>query len=214
VQTTGQAAVARKAAEVQPGTLRHQVLLVAQKFKSSWVELGALLVKVRDGNLWQEWGYPSFEDYCTKELRIKRQTALKLTNSYGFLARHEQQLLAGQDGSRAQAPKEEPPAFEVVSVLADAEDRGQLSEKDYQSLRETIWDDERPAPTVARELAQRFPSPPRPAPPADLVVRRLAVLARRLASELKGCRKVPAAIAERAGALAEDVEELAAQEKG
>ncbi len=214
MQTTGQAAVARKAAEVQPGTLRHQVLLVAQRFKSSWVELGALLVKVRNGNLWQEWGHASFEDYCASELRIKRQTALKLTNSYAFLARHEQQVLAGQDGSRAPAPKQESPAFEVVSVLADAESRGQLSEKDYQSLRETIWDDERPGPAVARELAQRFPPPPRPAPPAEMVVRRLAVLARRLASELKGCKKVPAAIAERAAALAEDVEELAAHENG
>lgn len=216
MQTSGQAAVIKKAAEVEPGTLRHQVLLVAQKFKSSWVELGALLVKVRNGNLWEEWGYKTFEDYCAKELRIKRQTALKLTNSYAFLARHEKELLEppkSPSGPRAREPLKEPPAFEVVSVLADAEGRGQLSEKDYQSLRETIWEDERPAPAVARDLAQRFPAPAKPAPPSDLVVRRLAVLARKLASELKGCKKVPAAVAERAAALAEDVEELAAQEK-
>jgi hypothetical protein len=42
-------------------------------------------------------------------------------------------------------------------------------------------------------------------------LRRLAQSAKRLASELKGCRKVPAAVTERAFALAEDVEELAAQ---
>ena len=41
----GQAAIAKKASELEPGTLRHQVLLTAQKFKSSWVELGALLVR-------------------------------------------------------------------------------------------------------------------------------------------------------------------------
>jgi hypothetical protein len=216
VPTSGQAAVAQKAAEVEQGTLRHQVLLVAQKFKSSWVELGALLVKVRNANLWEEWGYKSFEDYCGKELRIKRQTALKLTNSYAFLARHEQELIEPERHGRSpqQEKIKEPPAFEVVSVLADAAGRGQLSDKEYQSLRESIWDDERPAPAVARDLAQRFPAPAKPAPPADLVVRRLAVLARKLASELKGCKRVPAAVADRAAALAEDVEELAAQEKG
>ncbi len=215
MQTSAQAAVARKAAEVQAGTLRHQVLLVAQKFKSTWVELGALLVKVRNGNLWEEWGFKTFEDYCAKELRIKRQTALKLTNSYAFLARHEKELLEPKSASesRAQESLKEPPAFEVVSVLADAEGRGQLTEKDYQSLRETLWEDERPAPAVARELAQRYPAPAKPAPPADLAVRRLAAMARKLASELKGCSRVPSAVAERAAALAEDVEELAAQEK-
>ena len=161
MQTSGQAAVAQKAAEVEPGTLRHQVLLVAQKFKSSWVELGALLVKVRNAKLWEEWGFKSFEDYCGKELRIKRQTALKLTNSYAFLARHEQELIEPERHGRSsqQEKIKEPPAFEVVSVLADAEGRGQLSEKEYQSLRESIWDDERPAPAVARDLAQRFPAP-------------------------------------------------------
>jgi hypothetical protein len=48
-------------------------LVTAQKFKSSWVELGALLVKVRHEGLWEEWGFAGFEEYCSKELRLKRQ---------------------------------------------------------------------------------------------------------------------------------------------
>lgn len=208
MQTSGQAAVAIKAAEVEPGSLRHQALMCAQKFKSSWVELGALLVKVRNAGAWGEWGFKSFEDYCSKELRIKKQTALKLTNSYAFLARHEKRLL---DPPEAQAPARPvpPPAFEVVSVLAGAEERGQLKEEDYQQLREKLWGDERPANQVARELSERFPPPPKPPPPVDLVMRRLAASARKLVADLGACDKVPEAVVERAAALAADVEELA-----
>lgn len=220
METIGQAAVARKVSEVEPGTFRHQVLTTAQKFKSSWVELGAQLVRVRNSGAWQEWGFESFEDYCSKELRIKKQTALKLTASYGFLSRHERGMteryeraapvaVPDPDSEEMQAPSRPAPAFEVVSVLAGAEERGQLGEKDYQELRDTIWNDERPVTQVARELSQRFPAPPKPPPPADLQLRRLASATRKLAAELKGCERVPAAIAERAAALADDVEELA-----
>jgi hypothetical protein len=40
-------------------------------------------------------------------------------------------------------------------------------------------------------------------------VRRLAQTARKLASELAGCRRIPNAVAERAAALAEDIEDIA-----
>ncbi|MBI5547876.1 MAG: hypothetical protein HY901_28670 [Deltaproteobacteria bacterium] len=210
MHSKGQAALADIASELEPGTLRHQVLQTAQKFKSSWVELGALLVRVRNEGTWEQWGFKTFEDYCAKELRIKRQTALKLTNSYAFLAKHEKSLFASQAHDEPPPPEREAPAFEVVSVLAGAEERGQLSDQDYKELREKIWSEEKPT-QIARELAERYPPPPRPPPPVDLVVRRLAAAARKLATELGNCRKVPAAVVERAQALADDVEELASK---
>ena len=208
MQTKGQAAMAEKAAELTPGSLRHQVLQTAQRFKSSWVELGALLVRVRNEGAWEDWGFKTFEDYCSKELRIKRQTALKLTNSYAFLARHERSLF---DTEQPPAPQQDAPAFEVVSVLAGAEQRGQLSDRDYRELRERIWDDSEKPAQIARELAQRYPEPPKPPPAPDLVLRRLALAARKLAADLKGCKRVPEAVAHRAEALAADVEEIASK---
>ncbi|MGC4113724.1 MAG: hypothetical protein QM765_03500 [Myxococcales bacterium] len=189
MQTKGQAAMAAKAAELTPGSLRHQVIQVAQRFKTSWVELGSLLVRVRNEGAWEEWGYKTFEDYCSEELRIKRQTALKLTNSYAFLARHEKSLF---DAEKPPAPDQDAPPFEVVSVLAGAEQRGQLSDKDYKELRERIWDDEQQPKEIAKELAQRYPEQPKPAkaaPTPDLLLRRLALAARKLAADMKGCKR-------------------------
>ncbi len=198
---------------VEPGSLRHQVMLTAQKFKSSWVELGSLLVRVRRDGGWRDWGFSSFEEYCTKELRLKRQTAEKLTASYSFLTRHERDFADAtiqlhSESPRSALPPREAPAFEVVSVLARAEESGQLGEEDYQALRESIWSDARPPAQVARELSKRFP-PPAPEPPASGEgIARLVQSAKRLAQALSSCEAIPSAIAERAEALHQDLLEL------
>ena len=105
------------ALDVPPGSFRHTVLTAARKFKSTWVELGKLLVQVRDGAQHEGWGYPTFEAYCAKELRIRKATADKLTRSFSFLAKHEPKAMGSEEIARTA------PAFEVVEVLADAEAR-------------------------------------------------------------------------------------------
>lgn len=202
---TAQEVISRKALEVEPGSFRHTVLLAARRFKSSWVELGKLLAKVRLEKAHEAWGYPTFEAYCLAELRIKKQTADKLTRNFGFLEKHEPQVM------RAPELAEAAPAFEVVEVLAQADQRGQLSADDYRSIRDSIWNQEKPTSTLRRELEARFPAPevPREAP-AEL--KRLWTQARRLATDLHSSASVPSAIRERADALASDLEALAAEQ--
>lgn len=163
--------------------------------------MGKLLIKVRDLASYEEWGYSTFESYCAQELHIRKQTALKLTRSFSFLRKHEPKELHSQDlVDRA-------PAFEVVEVLAEAEERGQLSASEYRAIRDSIWDPQRPSSELKRELAQRFPRPP---PPARGELRQIAMAARRLVRQLEGCQ-VPRATVERADALASELEELASK---
>lgn len=201
--STAEEVISKKATEVEPGSFRHTVLLAAKRFKSSWVELGKLLSRVRHEGLWEGWGYPSFESYCLAELRIKKQTADKLTRNFGFLEKHEPQVM------RTPELAESAPAFEVVEVLAQAEERGQLSASEYKSIRDSIWNQEKPTSELRRELVERFPAPePQVEPVAEL--KRLVSTAKRLAAELHSNRRVPAAIRERADALVGDLEELVA----
>jgi hypothetical protein len=194
----------KKALEVPPGSFRQAVVLAARRFKASWVELGKLLVKVRNEALYEDWGYPSFEAYALGELRIRKQTADKLTRSFSFLDRHEPQRMA-----RLEAAEEAPP-FEVVEVLAQAEERGQLTAQEYKSIRDAIWNPDKPPGELRRELVERFPPPK--APTSDLAaLKRLWGLCRRLAAELHAHKQVPKAVAERAEALAEDLEALLAK---
>ncbi len=185
---------------VPPGSLRHQVLQASKRFKATWAEMGKLLVRVRDEAAWEGWGYDSFETYCSKELHIRKATVDKLTRSFSFLARHEPNVVEAEDF------QERVPAFEVVEVLAEAEQRGQLSEAEYTAVRDSIWDPARPAAELKRELVERFPRPP---PPEDLTLRRFAAAARKLAGELQASGAVPAGVMEKAAALAGELEALA-----
>lgn len=200
---TAEEVISRKVSEVEPGSLRQTVLLAAKRFKSSWVELGKLLAKVRNDGAYQEWGYPSFETYCLSELRIKKPTADKLTRNFGFLEKHEPQVM------RTPELAEAAPAFEVVEVLAQAEERGQLSATEYKSIRDSIWNQEKPTSELRRELVERFPAPEVKGD-SSAELKRLWASSKRLAAELHSNRKVPASIRERADALAGDLEELVA----
>jgi len=198
---TAEDVITNKASEVPPGSFRHTVLLAAKRFKSSWVELGKLLTKVRNDALFQEWGYPHFEAYCLAELRIKKNTADKLTRNFGFLEKHEPEVMKTPELAEAA------PAFEVVEVLAQAEERGQLSASEYKSIRDSIWNQEKPTSELRRDLVQQFPAPEVKTDSTG-EIKRLWSLAKRLSAELHSNRKVPGAVRERADALAQDLEEL------
>jgi hypothetical protein len=185
---------------------RQTVLTSARRFKSTWVELGKLLIQVRDEALFQEWGFDSFESYCYKELHIRKATAMKLTRSFAFLAKHEPKTAVSEQAAN------HAPAFEVVEVLAQADERGQLSADEYKNIRDSIWNPEKPVAELKRDLEERFPRPVHETG-TTFSASRLAAQARRLADALSATKQLPRAIAERAGALAEEVEEWAAQEK-
>lgn len=181
--------------------LRASVAAAARRFKSSWFELGRLLFQVRAADAWQPWGFDSFDAYCTRELHIRRATAEKLLRSYGFLQRHERAAPESVEvGERA-------PPFEVVTVLADAEERGQLTDRDYARVRDSIWDPGRTPSELRRELTERFPAPERSVDEASQLLR-FARAARRLATELRASKQIPAAAKRTAEALAEELESL------
>jgi hypothetical protein len=190
------------AARVSEEAFRHTVLVAANRFKATWFELGKLLIKVRDDALFEPWGYETFEDYCWKELRVRRNTALKLTRSFAFLSKYEPKAVQNEEvADRA-------PPLEVVEVLAGADERGQISADEYRSIRDSIWEEEKPTPELRRELLQRFPRP-EVTVTYETQLRRFAQNAKKLAADLRSNRRVPRAIVDRAAALAEDLEELA-----
>jgi len=197
-----EAATSALSEELPSSSLRQTLLVTARRFKSIWFELGALLVRARDQASYQQWGYPTFEDYCWKELRLRRQTVLKLTRSYSFLSKHEPKAALSQQ-LRQRAPR-----FEVVEVLAEAEEKGGLSPEEYQAVRDSIWSSDKPVSELKREFFERFPAlgssgDARPRP------QRLAYASRKLADGLRAYRGAPRAMVERAEALAEDLEEWA-----
>ncbi len=186
-------------------SMRRRVLECARRFKASWVDLGRMLSEVKREELWREWGYASFDVYCAKELFIRKQTAEKLTMSYGFLSRHEPSIVRGE------APRPAP-SFEVIEVLSRAEAAGRLPETGWEDMREDILDRPPSPAALQRQLSERYGAVPRPVPgprgSEDERLRKLLAMARRLASACAAEEEVPRAVSERARALADDIAEL------
>ncbi len=198
--------LAARAEDLPEGSMRRRVLEGARRFKSAWVEFGRLLSEVKRSGAWREWGHPSFERYCSKELFLRAATADKLTASYGFLERHEPQLARPAAEGRA-------PPFEVIEVLSRAEAAGRLPEDGWSDLREEVL--ERPPTPAAlnRQLTQRYGAPEPRKGPADAGedgVKKLAALAHRLAAACAAEERVSRAVVERARALADDLDDLLA----
>ena len=189
--------------ELPEGSLRRKVLESARRFKASWVDLGRMLAQVRREGSWQEWGWSSFEDYCTKELFLRRATAEKLALSYGFLEKHEPEM------ARARELRSAPP-FEVIEVLSRAEAAGRMDGAAWGEMRAEVMDGEAGKAEVSRKIAERFGPPPKPPQPsAEERVARIAGLARRLAEACEGERQVPAALRRAASDLADALDRLA-----
>ncbi len=194
--------LAARATDLPEGSAQRNVIEGARRFKAAWVEFGRLLSEVKREALWREWGYPSFERYCAKELFVRPATAEKLTRSFGFLERHEPELTRSQGEPRA-------PPFEVIQVLSRAEDAGRLSQAGWRELRDDVLDRPTTPSAVERRLAERFgPLPASPTPRKGERLEKLAAAARRLADACEGESAVPRPVAQRAADLAGEIDAL------
>ena len=158
---------------------RADMLRRVRAFKSSWLELGQSLAQVRKGRSWERWGYGSFEDYVSRELHLKRETADKLTASFGFLRQHAPEVLE-RDGVGAPIPTYQAvdflsKAYEAEcpkeiraeirhAVLDEGATAGQVQRK-YKDVLFPVGDSERRGRTraqllaTARRLAQLLAEP-------------------------------------------------------
>ena len=189
--------------ELPEGSLRRKVLESARRFKASWVDLGRMLAQVRREESWSEWGHSSFEEYCTKELFLRRATAEKLALSYGFLERHEPEMARARDVRSA-------PPFEVIEVLSRAEAAGRMDGETWGELRGGVLDGEAGRNEVNRAIAERFGPAPRPsAPTPEERLARIAGAASRLADACEGEKEIPPALRRAARDLAAALDRLA-----
>ncbi|PLX83682.1 MAG: hypothetical protein C0617_11030, partial [Desulfuromonas sp.] len=134
--------------DLDPGSDRYQVLATAKQFKSSWVELGSKLQQVQQGGLFRDWGYDSFEDYCSREIRIKRPTAEKLTLAYRYMEKEEPELLARQGELKPL------PDYRSVDLLRQARQEKDFSDEEYAELRKAVVEDDRSHPTVLKRFKE------------------------------------------------------------
>ncbi|MBU4252850.1 MAG: hypothetical protein KKC39_01745 [Candidatus Omnitrophica bacterium] len=139
-----------KMENLDSNSLRYHILESAKNFKCSWIELGRSLYSVWKDKMYKEWGYMSFDIYVSREIGIRKQTAMKLLKSYYFLEKEEPQYLKNEYASSAQPAHI--PSYESVDILRQAKNNKGLDEDDYHNLKKEIFEKGRDAVELKKNL--------------------------------------------------------------
>ena len=123
---------------------RAELIARVRRFKASWFELGEALTEIKRSEGYKKWGHASFEDYCKKELHLKRETADKLTGSFVFLRAKAPEVLR-RDGRDAPIP-----AYQAVDFLRRAEEESNAPEETLTELRRHVLDEGTPLAKISR----------------------------------------------------------------
>ncbi|MFT5207333.1 MAG: hypothetical protein ACI9CF_001085 [Candidatus Omnitrophota bacterium] len=139
-----------KLEELDETTFRYQLLDTCRKFKTTWIDLGQGLYSVHRDKLFLEWGFMSFDKYCTSELGIKNATAMKLLKSYSFMEKEEPEFI--QKSHAEPTPDQKYPEMESVNLLRLAKKNKDIEEADYQRIRNTVLEDAKDPTDVRKEI--------------------------------------------------------------
>jgi len=142
--------IEEKMVNLDTGSLRYHVLESAKNFKCSWIELGRSLYSVWKDKMYKEWGYVNFDVYVSREIGIRKQTAMKLLKSYYFLEKEEPQYLKTDYADSAKPANI--PSYESVDILRQAKNKKSLDEDDYRNLKEEIFEKGKDALEVKKNL--------------------------------------------------------------
>ncbi len=170
---------------INPKSLRYQVLQSVKDFKTSWIGLGQALYTVWKDKLYKEWGYNQFDTYTSKEIGVRKQTAMKLLKSYYFLEKEEPEYLGKN-------PEDIAPAkvlsYETVNALRLASKRKDIDRADYVRMKENILESGKDAQGVKATLTQLIKERDELEPEEAHAKRRMAVI-KRLVSLLRSVRQ-------------------------
>ena len=207
--------IEQRMAGLAPGTLRHQTLEAARRFKSTWIELGRMLWSVYREKKFREWGYLTFDAYCAKEVGIRSATAKKLLHSYYFLEKEEPTLLQKISGE----PPAQVPHLDSVNLLRLLSRRPELPSDRYRQIRSQVLEKGREATDLRQEVRTLLDSA-QPDPAAvrqqrrRSTIRRMVGTLRALRAELSASGFLPASILAEIDRLAKKLEQAIPPEAG
>jgi len=139
-----------KMQDMDESSLRYYILESAKSFKTSWVSLGRALYSVWKDKLYKDWGFNTLEGYTSKEIGIKKPTAMKLLRSYYFLEKEEPQYLTKEYEESANPVSV--PTYESVDLLRKAKNNKILDNQDYTNLKKDIFEKGRDTQAVKKDL--------------------------------------------------------------
>ncbi len=201
--------IEKRMADLDVNSLRYQILENAKKFKTSWIDLGRALYSVWKDKLYKEWGYSTFDNYTSREIGIRKVTAMKLLRSYSFLEKEEPEYLKADYADSSDAALV--PNYESVDLLRQAKGK-KLDEDDYTHFKKDIFEKGKDALQLKRELTALIRQRKELDPEEVRQQRRLSTLKRFLSTlrslrqEIETAKLLPEPLIREASALIKKLE--------
>lgn len=187
LKTPGIRRIEEKLEQMPQDSVRAFALECAKDFKTSWISLGQALYSIWNDKLYKEWGYQQFETYSVKEIGIKKETAMKLLKSYGFLEKEEPQYL-DKENLKTQEPAKVP-NYEAVNVLRMVKGKEAIVGKDdYDNFKKDVFEKGRDAQDLKKDLTALIKKR-EDADPEEARHKSRQVIIRRLISALQAVKK-------------------------
>jgi hypothetical protein len=210
LKTRSLEAIEEKMSGMDTESLRFQILNSAKNFKTSWIDLGQALYSVWKDKLFKDWGFLTFDAYTSKEIGIRKNTALKLLKTYYFLEKEEPHMvnrayLKTKDASMV-------PNYESVEVLRLAKKKQLLDESDYRRFRKDILEKGRDGREVKKDLTtlirQREELEPEDArrKKREATIKRLLASLRALKTEIEVTKVLPSDVLKQTKLLIDRIE--------
>lgn len=177
-------------------SVRYRVLQSVKNFKTSWMDLGQALYTVWKDKLYRDWGYLTFEAYTSREIGIRKDTAVKLLKSYYFLEKEEPQYLQRDFNDVSEATVI--PSYEAINALRLAKNKKEIDEENYAALKKNVFEKGKDVHDIKKDITafirQREELDPVEAREKRKVatVKRLIATLRTLKSEVQTSKLLPA----------------------
>ena len=113
---------------------RYIILDTALQFKTNWIQLGEHLHSVDKSGEYKQWGYSTFDKYCSQEIGIRKKTVEKLTTSYYFLKNHSPQAL--EDKAKTSLPD-----LNTINTLAQTKADERISDEEYEGFKASVFEE-------------------------------------------------------------------------
>ena len=196
--------------DIDKDSLRYRTLQSAKNFKTSWIEFAQALYSVWKDKLYKKWGYNTFDVYTSKEIGIKKQTAMKLLKSYYFLEKEEPAYL--KEDYAESADTATVPTYDAVNVLRLAKNKKTLDSDDYNTLKEKVFRKGKDVSEIKKDLTALIRERQELEPEEARRKRQMATV-KRFLSTLKSLKKdiellklLPASIIKEANYLIKKIE--------
>lgn len=210
VKTRSIEGIERKMEGLDENSVRYRVLQSVKNFKVSWIDLGQALYSVWKDKLYRQWGYLTFEAYTSKEIGVRKETAMKLLRSYYFLEKEEPHYLEKDFNDTSGVAVM--PSYEAVNALRLAKNKKELDEKDYADLKKGVFEKGKDVREIRKDLTalirQRQELDPQEARQnrKAAVVKRVVSTLKTLKNDIEIAKLLPAATIREIGALIDRLE--------